>query len=280
VVQIKGVFLELESEAPEDLASFYETVFGLARGAASGDGARLTGPGLELRIRRATTGERDLGPPVGFVLESDAALDAVRERAVAAGAVVLSESKRGADRALVCQDPSGNEITLVLARSETALATVDATERREPSPAAPPISPPRPAAPAPGKITRRDVDRLRDDARLATMMEAIAGLGGSFTADDPATILDEMRAKVGAPERDLEAELARAAYERERAADDLLARYRSEAGSGEAARRADAPPAPRPLADAPAETDDEPIANEMRRSLGRSSHHDDEIDEK
>lgn len=271
MIRFDAAYIEIEGEDPERLAGFYERLFGLAREGTSPEGVVLAGSGLRLRVRRTLVAEpRAGGAAFGFVLAADTPPDAARDDAVAAGAIVLSESKREGAYSLVCQDPAGNEFTFVARAAGAESAALARVERPAAAPAASPAGSEavRPAPP-PRAVTRRDWDRLHDEARLAAMKESIAGLDMAFTPDDPAGVLDEMRAKIGAvpTESELDAadELMRA-REREAAVDEALRRYQS-------ALREE-PPAP------PARSGEPETADGARpRTLGRSAVVDDEASE-
>jgi hypothetical protein len=213
----------------------------------------------------------------GFELRADADLAACREEAVAAGAVVLSESKRGAARLLACQDPAGNEFVLAVrvavSKDEpVAGALVPVVAPKTGTEAGRPIQAPKTGP------TRRDVDRLRDVERLASMQEAIAGLDVPFSTSDPASVLSDMKQKLGASlARRVEVDDADArlrAHEREVAAEELLARYRAQLAEPAESR------APEPTAAEPAVPDasasDDPVAADAPRTLGRSTRSDDD----
>jgi predicted enzyme related to lactoylglutathione lyase len=265
MIRVTAALIELEADDPARLAGFYERIFGLARRDLAGDAVLLEGQGVALRIKRSLgiddPAER---APFGFVVADAADLDAARAAAVEAGAVVVSESKREGATTLACQDPAGNEFTLVAIPMAGAPA-VDAVAISSP------VAGTAPQRPAPAKgPTRRDWDRLRDEGRLAAMREAIAGLGMGFTADDPASVLDEMRSKIGAPDdsRLAEADAELRAREREAAIDDALARYRK---SVVEEPEPVAPPAPA-LHDAVLDDESQPPP----RTLGRTVRDDDE----
>lgn len=266
MIAIEGVYIELHAEDPERLATFYERLVGLERLDAVGGSITLGRGGLIARIKPALEDPTDGSVVFGFELPADADFAACRADAVAAGAVVLNEAKRGSMRLLACQDPAGNEFVLMVRSVEAPVEALVPVARE----AEPPKAPSAPSAPR--RVTRRDVDRLRDVERLASMQEAIAGLGVPFTADDPATVLGEMKEKIGAVTA-REAAIAEAdelmrAREREAAVDDMLARYRAESSR---------PPEPEPQR---VETDkpnpDADLEQDLPRTLGRSQRKDDD----
>lgn len=251
MIEIRGAVIELKSASPERLATFYESLAGLERSASSSQEVTLRGGGLTLRIRRGAEEEERGGPVFGFLLAAGADLAAARAHAVSCGAVVLTEAKREGAHSLVCSDPDGYEFTLAAERPESSATSLAPAERAAPARV---VEPPEPRPAEPTRITRRDLDRLSDMARLAEMQESIAGLHQPFTADDPATALEEMRSKLGprADPRALELEEAQAqagARELEIARDELLERYKKQLLSqGETNKPAGVkPPAPGPL---------------------------------
>ena len=275
MISTDGVYIELAAEDPERLASFYERLVGVTRLDTGGGGVLLGGRGVLLRIKPALDEPADGGAVFGFELPPDADLAACRAEAVAAGAVVLSESKRGPARLLACQDPAGNEFVLAIraaivpeAPPRDALVPVAQVPRA----AEPPLAAARPSAPRP-TVTRRDMDRLRDVERLAAMQEAIAGLDVPFSTSDPAAVLSDMKQKLGSvPSIDDEAMRADAelrARERQAAAEELLARYRAQIATPE-------PGPPEPATSPETPVADEPDAISAPRTLGRSTLAEDE----
>lgn len=320
MITTTGVYIELRSEAPERLAAFYERLAGLSR--VAGEGVVLSGPGLTLAIKPGPgVSEEDATTVFGFCVREGSDPSRIRAAALEAGAVLLSESKREGLATLGCQDPDGNSFLIVAALpavgAESAPAIADpvpsATAGRQSPPAT--VSKPASASPAPPvvtpaatrnsppvKPTRRDVDRLRDMDRLASMAESIAGLGMAFSEDDPAHVMDRMRSKIpAASEAELHAREADAQmleHQKRAAVDDLLAQYRAQLdGDSEpqpvsrtsppppaAAARPDQDPviadlaAPHTLGPAPnpAADDSDPMQADSPRTLGRSKAYDDE----
>jgi predicted enzyme related to lactoylglutathione lyase len=280
MIAIDAVYIEVAAADPERLAGFYQQLFGLERSDAAG-AVVLAGAGVVLRSKPGGGDDADAGPiAFGFRAAPGVDLARCREEAVAAGAIVLSESKRGAVQTLACQDPAGNEFVVVAGQPDGAVAVEQSHgPTRSAAAAAPPppqAAPPRPA----GRVTRRDVDRLRDVERLAQMQETIAGLHVPFSTDDPASALADMRAKLGTAspvDRSVaEADEAMRAREREAAVDDLLRRYQAELrGSDEPAAPAPAPPTSAPP-EPTARPEAEPPAPERPRTLARSDKADDE----
>ncbi len=278
MIATDGIYIELHAADPELLAGFYERLFGFVRVESSAGGALLTRTGVLLRIKVAVDEPAgDASIVFGFQLSNSVDLAACQAEAVAAGAIVLSESKRGAVRTIMCQDPSGNEFVLV---GTVAAATIAPNESLVPVNARPVgnVDPPTQpsatsAAPPPaGRVTRRDVDQLRDSERLASMQEAIAGLHVPFATDDPASAIADMKAKLG-PTSTIDSKVAEAdaqmrAREREAAVDDMFERYRKET-LGETVEPP-APGSPEPRVD-----DDAPMAP---RTLGRSNRSDEPDD--
>lgn len=290
MIETRGVYIELYGPDPDLLASFYERLFSLERSSGEGPARVLTGRGLTLCIRQAAPGIG--GSPAttfGFEVPASSDLEMSRDEAVAAGAIVLAESRRGSIQSLTCQDPAGNEFVLVSRQSESANSLVpvptqapESTLNGEAGVRAPGRSFDD-ALPRVERPTRREWDSLRDSARIASMQEAIAGLDVPFAADDPATVLSEMRNKIGsAPvidDRVAEADRAMRQQQREREADDMLARYRAqllEEQPIEPAAPAPRPDVPRtPLPQRPLESAVDPSV-EVPRTLGRSSRRDDD----
>jgi predicted enzyme related to lactoylglutathione lyase len=280
MISTDGVYIELAAKDPERLAAFYERLVGVTRLDTGGSGVLLGGRGVLLRIKPALDEPADGGAVFGFELPPDADLAACRAEAVAAGAVVLSESKRGPARLLACQDPAGNEFVLAIraaivpeAPPRDALVPVDQVPRA----AEPPTATARHAAPRP-TVTRRELDRLRDVERLAAMQEAIAGLDVPFSTSDPAAVLSDMKQKLGSvPSIDSEALRADEelrARERQAAAEELLARYRAQIAPPEPEPPKPEPPEPAASVETPVA--DEPDAIAAPRTLGRSTLADDE----
>jgi hypothetical protein len=227
-MQIERGFIELQSEEPERLASFYERLLGLQREAAGG---AITLRCTDLRVvirkgRRAVQLDEGGTTLFGFTLAAGERLSAVREAAGAAGAVILSETRREDRETLTLVDPDGNEFVITGAAQEASSEIAPVAPQLKPAP----VSDLR--APS-GRPTRRDWDRLRDEERLASMKETIAGLDVGFSATDPASIMNDMKARLGSLldgktlER-AEAERRREAEERAARADDLLQRYKQE----------------------------------------------------
>lgn len=267
MIRIEAAMVEIASGDPLLLAEFYTRVFGLSPVRSSAESVFLGGHGIALHIKRAfDDADRASGAPFGFVVSGVAEIERAREEAVAAGAVVISESKREGSVSLLCQDPSGNEFTLVTL--DTTPAKQEVAVVATPPPRTMPTSPRRPP-------TRRDFDRLRDESRLASMQEAIAGLSMPFGEADPASTLDEMRAKLGGRVVEDPAETADAAlraHEREANVDEALKRYR-DALRGEDVPNVAPAAVPRPeRAEEASETDEAP----PRRTLGRASRADDD----
>jgi predicted enzyme related to lactoylglutathione lyase len=274
MIAIEGAYIELHAEDPERLATFYERLVGLERLETVGGSIALGRGGLIVRIKPALDDPTDASAVFGFELPANADFAACREEAVAAGAVVLSESKRGAMRLLACQDPAGNEFVLMVRSVEAPLEALVPIPRDAARDAAPDVAPPAapPLSTAPRRVTRRDVDQLRDMERLAAMQEAIAGLAVPFTPDDPATVISEMQSKIGPVDahdaKVAEADALLRAREREAAVDDMLARYRAQVAPPE-----EAPPRP---VDAPKPATDDDVERELPRTLGRSQRKDDD----
>lgn len=279
MIATDGIYLELHAADTELLAGFYERLFGFERVESSTAGALLARNGVLLRIKVAVDEPAgDASIVFGFQLSTSVDLAACQSEAVAAGAIVLSESKRGAVRTIMCQDPSGNEFVLV---GTTSAATIAPNESLVPVAARPvgSVEPPpqaagaRPTPPLAGRVSRRDVDQLRDKERLAAMQETIAGLHVPFSSDDPASAIADMSAKLG-PASTIDSKVAEAdaqmrAREREAAVQDMLERYRKET-LGETVE------APSPGSPAPAVDDDAPMSP---RTLGRSNRSDEPDDE-
>jgi hypothetical protein len=275
-MRIDGVFIELVAADPDRLATFYERLASLERTATPTGTVLLRGPGVTLAIRRGADPEPDArneGPVVGFVVSGEP--QRLRDELAASGAVVLSESKREGQMTLHCCDPVGNEFAVYAAADATPTpdgpSALVVAQRRSGDhvdpPAAAQAPPQRPSAQP--RITRRDVDRLRDMERLAQMQEAIAGLHVGFTPDDPGGILDEMRAKVGPGFSTHEAEERDALLrveQREAEAESLLERYKREAHGV-----APEPPAAPGDAAHPADDGNQLDVGRMRRSLGGSA---------
>jgi len=296
MISFEAIVIELESERPDQLAVFYERLFGLNRAAESAGSVRLARPGLQVHIRLALDADEPRDVSFGVLVGPDADIAALREEAIAAGAVVLSESKRDGGHALTCQDPSGNEFTIsrlvaAEAGSQQSLVPVTADGPRDAAPATPATpETPLPAtrqAPTQGGITRRAVDMLLDKERIAKMQETIAGLHQAFAPDDPAAVLDEMRAKIPASAIDqaaAEADAIMRAKEREAAAVDLLAQYKRQVTGGVEAPPPE-PSAPAPTnvqpqnsqpAASPAPADDDTVGIRPKpRTLGRADEKDD-----
>lgn len=270
MIPTEGVYIELRSDDPERLAAFYERLFGLQR--TTGTGVVLTGPRLILAIKPSLGEAPEEGGVVfGFRVPDGSDPSELRASAIADGAVMLSESKRDNLATLSCQDPDGNVFVLVAVQPSIGVETAPAVRVVSPPvidvpaaaiPKAPPATPPpsvavppqsgavpRPSAPAAGnRPTRRDVDRLRDMDRLASMAESIAGLSTPFSEDDPSHVMNRMRAKIPvvteAELRAREADAEMRAREKQAAVDDLLSQYRSQV-RGEAVVPP-VPPAPAP----------------------------------
>lgn len=243
MISTEGVYIELRSDAPERLATFYERLLGLRR--VAGNAVVLSGTGLTLAIKPGLGEAPEEGGVVfGFRVPDGSDPSVLRASAVAEGAVVLSESKRDNLATLGCQDPDGNVFVLVAVQPSVGVEAapavrvvsppvVDAPAAKPPAGPPPSIVTPRPVAPPAGnRPTRRDVDRLRDMDRLASMAESIAGLSTPFSEDDPAHVMDRMRAKIPvvseAELRALEADAEMKAREKQAAVDDMLSQYRSQ----------------------------------------------------
>jgi hypothetical protein len=285
-MRVDGVYIELVAAEPEQLAAFYERLGEFERATVTPGNVLLRSSGLILAIRRSAAPAPDPpeGTPVfGFVLRAENGPDALREELAAAGAVILSESKRDGRRTFSCSDPAGNEFSVLVdqaalpAGPSQALATSTSTTAAPVSGADPKLA--EPSAPAstprqePRRYTRRDLDRLRDMERLAQMQETIAGLDVAFGPTDPASVLDDMRSKVGpgfATTAADEHDAALRQQQRLAEADSLLERYKRDVhGSGE-------PPAP--ATDAPKRPEDA-VADDVglgriRRSLGGTGESD------
>ena len=139
------------------------------------------------------------------------------------------------------------------------------------------------AAAAKARALREERQRLGEElaseTHLTSMRENLAGIRSPFDVTDPASTIDEMRARLnrsGGPlvdsrvaeaDRELEAERARAA------ADELLARYKQGAGGSETKQPQTSPPAqtssPQQQAASSKETEDEE-GTEQKKSLGRT----------
>lgn len=266
MIPTEGVYIELRSDEPERLAAFYERLFGLQR--MTGAGVVLSSPRLTLAIKPSLGEAPEEGGVVfGFRVPDGSDPSELRASAIADGAVMLSESKRDNLATLSCQDPDGNVFVLVAVQPSIGVETAPAVRVVSPVIDAPSVAPPaspqtsaavprpsatvaRPSATAAGnRPTRRDVDRLRDMDRLASMAESIAGLSTPFSEDDPSHVMDRMRAKIPvvteAELRAREADDEMRAREKQAAVDDLLSQYRSQV-RGEAA-----PPVPPAHAETP-----------------------------
>jgi hypothetical protein len=284
-MRVEGAYIELTAADPAGLAAFYERLAGFERLNTTPQAILLGSGNLTIAIRRGSNPPSeggDGGPLFGFVVAPTSGSDALRDELAAAGAILLSESKREGRRTLTCSDPVGHEFTVVvsgevLEQERTAGALVVAN-----APSAPPRSAPastESVAPVgdtkpPGvgtRITRRDLDRLRDSVRLAEMQEAIAGLHGSFGSSDPAGVLDEMRAKVGGGFDHEEAREREAQLRREELAADaesMLARYKRESLVHE--EEPSAEPARVQTNPRPSDDDANVDVARIRRSLGGS----------
>ena len=250
MIPTEGVYIELRSDEPERLAAFYERLFGLNR--TTGAGVVLSSPRLTLVIKPSLGEAPEEGGVVfGFRVPDGSDPSELRASAIADGAVMLSESKRDNLATLSCQDPDGNVFVLVAVQPSVGAESAPAVRAVSPpvidAPAvAPPESsptsaavprqsgavPPRSAPTAGNRPTRRDVDRLRDMDRLASMAESIAGLSTPFSEDDPSHVMDRMRAKIPvvteAELRAREADAEMQARAKQAAVDDLLSQYRSQ----------------------------------------------------
>lgn len=258
MIPTEGVYIELRSDEPERLAAFYERLFGLER--ETGAGVVLSSPRLTLAIKPSLGEAPEEGGVVfGFRVPDGSDPSSLRASAIADGAVMLSESKRDNLATLSCQDPDGNVFVLVAVQPSVGAEAAPAVRVVSPPvidapvaarPAAPSVTPapspppsaavprasavvPRPTVPPAGnRPTRREVDRLRDMDRLASMAESIAGLSTPFSEDDPSHVMDRMRAKIPvvteAELRAREADAELRAREKQAAVDDLLSQYRSQ----------------------------------------------------
>ena len=284
MIRIDGILAELQADDVEALAGFYERAFGFERRETRAGSATLASGAVYLSIVPRVD-QAPEQPPVSLAFGPDTDLDALRDQVTAAGAIVLSESKRDGSMRLLCQDPAGNDLVLTQRPAVRALVAPESASGSEPGVEGSQIpSAPRVAPPSSGRrITRRDVDMLRDSERLASMKEAIAGLGAAFDPSDPAAIMDEMRAKIP-PVDEAAAERARAdaevrAHARQKEADEMLERYRSTI-LGDTAPLPERPPsvvesaAPQAVT-ANADDDTDELAREIPRTLGRSSDGDD-----
>lgn len=254
MIPITGVYIELRSGSPDRLAAFYERLGGLQRD--PGPGVVLRGPGLTLSIKPSLDDAAEDGSTIfGFRVPDGEDPSALRAAAVAAGAVLLSESKREGLATLSCQDPDGNPFVIVAALPSVGVETAPAIITPSPSVVSPAASAPPVAAPASGppstvptasvpapasnRPTRREYDRLRDMDRLASMAESIAGLDMAFTEDDPAHVMDRMRSKIPfvseAEMRAREADAEMRAREKQTAVDDMLSQYRAQVTGSPAA---------------------------------------------
>ncbi len=141
MIATDGVYIELRSDAPERLATFYERLVGLAR--TTGPGVVLAGAGVTLAIK-PSLGEasEDGGAVFGFRVPNGADPSAVRAAAIAGGAVVLSESKRDGIATLSCQDPDGNAFVIVAMLPSVGIETA-------PVLAAAPVAEPKPVTTPP-----------------------------------------------------------------------------------------------------------------------------------
>ncbi len=261
MISTEGVYIELRSDAPERLATFYERLLGLRR--VAGTAVVLSGTGLTLAIKPGLGEAPEEGGVVfGFRVPDGSDPSVLRASAMAEGAVVLSESKRDNLATLGCQDPDGNIFVLVAAQPSVGVEAapavrvvsppvVEAPASKPPAVPPPSIATPRPVAPPAGtRPTRRDVDRLRDMDRLASMAESIAGLSTPFSEDDPAHVMDRMRSKIPvvseAELRALEADAEMKAREKQAAVDDLLSQYRSQLREDPAPAAPQTSPSPPP----------------------------------
>jgi predicted enzyme related to lactoylglutathione lyase len=297
MIEVLGLHVELGAEDPEALAAFYERLLGLRREPAPQGEVMLRGATFGLRVRRAPPGaeSESMGPSFGFAAAPGADAAAVKAEALACGAVVLVESKREGRTAMSCVDPAGNEFTILVggAVGEAPAASRPEAAAQAPQPSSAPAQPTQPTqpsqpappvAPRPRAVTRRDWDQLRDAARLAEMQEAVAGLDAGFATNDPAHVMDEMRAKIGAPPDDAararaEADAEAAARTRAAQAEEMLRRYKESAAPRADADEADAHPAAgsgggpaRTLG--PSRADDVADPSPPRRSLGGSNEPD------
>lgn len=268
MIRIDGVYTEVRTDDVQTLAEFYERTFGFERLSAAPDSIVLGSEALYLRVA-SPAGKTEDQAPIWFAVAPTIDLETVRDEAVAGGAIVLSESKRDGVERLVCQDPAGNELVIVQRPEVRALPPAEVASPNPAPGGQEPVRPLLAARPA-QRITRRDMDRLRDSERLASMQEAIAGLHVAFDPNDPAGVMDEMRSKIGPvanidTERQIADEAMRA-EQRAAEADEMLKRYR-------AALTPDPEPPPVTPAAAPAERDDE-VEHEIPRTLGRSKDDD------
>ena len=118
---------------------------------------------------------------------------------------------------------------------------------------------------------------LANETHLTSMRENLAGIQTPFSANDPSSTIEEMRAKLNRPASaatdariaELEHEQAEAARRAE--VDDLLSRYKQSASGGEVSITAPPPPttAQPPAAQASKPVDEE--GKEEPKTLGRNS---------
>jgi hypothetical protein len=283
-MRVDGAFIELTAGNPEKLAAFYEGLANFERVASDARAVSLRLGTLSLAIRQGADPGADAsdgGPTFGFLVTPEGSPDAVRDELTAGGAIVLSESKREGRRTFTCCDPVGYEFTVAVdvealgQGSESTALVVASNSPADPSQPTPSMTNDKrsDAAPRPGaRFSRRDLDRLRDTERLAQMQETIAGLHVGFGTSDPASVLDEMRAKVGPGFTQSEVDARDEQLRREQAAaegDSLLERYKRDLLGRESE-----PNVANATSDPTVPRDDEEASvdvGRLRRSLGGSS---------
>ncbi|MCI0486962.1 MAG: hypothetical protein L0229_10215 [Blastocatellia bacterium] len=124
---------------------------------------------------------------------------------------------------------------------------------------------------------RRQIgEELATETHLTSMRENLAGIQSPFDATDPASTIDEMRARLnrsGTPavdsrvaeaDRELEAERARAA------ADELLARYKQGISGGASKENTAQSPSAKPSTPSPSSESVEDEGAKSSKSLGRT----------
>lgn len=277
--KFESLILELLAPEPSTLADFYVRVFGFSVIENADARVLLEFGTIRLSIKRGDPTENESSVSWGLSAADLVQADEMAREALAAGAVVLTESKRDQSVRVGLQDPAGNEFFLVVttqnstAQLEQGLVVADKTTTSSSVGAPSPVKKPSP----------RMIDQLMDTARLASMQEAIAGLHRAFTPDDPANVLDEMRSKIGASSTSHHEEdpaIARIeAEQRAKAADDLLAQYKSHVlGTDSGVPTATVkPPANSDQRSSTPVPDDDPAVNETRpvpRTLGRAPDED------
>ena len=213
--------------------------------------------------------------PICVVMDRVEDPDSIINSLMKLGARSVHEEKRGDQERLVCEDPSGNEFT-ILFDSTTETGSAGPTD----------LIPTSARGPSAERPTRRDWDRVADRSRLASMQNAISELMMPFSSTDPSGTIDEMRQKLGdrgtldhqVSEADEQLEKKR----REERTEELLSLYKSMQTDTEVSEPASATPrmAEQTSSPDPMQEDDDVLepARPQKKTLTRAPEVDDEAE--